>query len=184
MMSSNTTQNQSGLRADLSLIAFLIAIDVAARLMPHAPNFTPIAASALFAGTVLRNRSLAVAVPIAAMLLSDAVIGFDSKPLTLAVYACFALPALIAYLPQRTRRPGMFVPMMIGFSLLFFVVTNFATWLFSGMYPLTLAGLAACYVAALPFLQQTVVGDLFWAAVLFGGATLVQMVPTLARRLV
>lgn len=169
------------LRNDLLLVAILVALGVAARLLPHAPNFTPIAAGALFAGTVLRTRALAFAVPVAAMLVSDAIIGFDSSPMTFVIYAMFVLPAFIAFLPQRTRAPGMFVPAIIAYSLLFFVVTNAAVWAFSGMYPLTAAGLAACYAAALPFLPQTVIGDLFWAAVLFGGYALVQMAPRLAR---
>jgi hypothetical protein len=71
---------------------------------------------------------------------------------------------------------------MISCSLIFFVATNFAVWAFSGMYPLTWQGLVQCYTAALPFLDKTVLGDLFWTAVLFGGAWLVQRVPALSRR--
>jgi hypothetical protein len=54
-------------------------------------------------------------------------------------------------------------------SILFFAITNFGMWLFSGFYPRTLVGLEACYVAAIPFFQNTVAGDLFYAALLFGG---------------
>ena len=59
-------------------------------------------------------------------------------------------------------------------SVTFFALTNFGMWLFSGFYPLTPAGLAACYVAAIPFFQNTVVGDLFYAGVLFGGFALLE----------
>jgi hypothetical protein len=179
---TDRSYDKAALRNDLLLVAGLVALDVAARLLPHEPNFTPVAASALFAGTVLRIRGLAFVVPLAAMLLSDAVLGFDSSPLTLAIYALFTLPALVAYLPRRSRAPGMFAPMIIAYSLIFFVVTNAAVWAFSGIYPATLAGLATCYAAALPFLPQTVIGDLFWAAVLFGGAALVSMAPRLSGR--
>ena len=71
--------------------------------------------------------------------------------------------------------------MIIGYSLLFFAVSNFAVWAFGGMYPPTFAGLIACYVAALPFLPQTVAGDLVWTAILFGGAALVAMAPRALR---
>jgi hypothetical protein len=71
---------------------------------------------------------------------------------------------------------------MLPCSLLFFVLSNFAVWAFSGMYALDWQGLTACYVAALPFLQNTIAGDMFWTAVLFGGAWAVQSLPTLARR--
>jgi hypothetical protein len=56
----------------------------------------------------------------------------------------------------------------------FFLITNFGMWLFSGFYPLTSAGLAACYVAAIPFFQNTVAGDLVYAALLFGGFALAE----------
>jgi hypothetical protein len=59
-------------------------------------------------------------------------------------------------------------------SVLFFLVTNFGTWALSGMYPHTLAGLGACYVAAIPFFQNTLAGDLFYAALLFGGFALAE----------
>ena len=72
---------------------------------------------------------------------------------------------------------------MLSCSLIFFVTTNFAVWAFSGMYSLDMAGLTQCYVAALPFLKYTVAGDLFWAAVLFGGAWLVQRLTTRATAL-
>ena len=39
---------------------------------------------------------------------------------------------------------------------------------------MTLAGLDACYVAAIPFFQNTVAGDLFYAALLFGGFALAE----------
>ena len=63
-------------------------------------------------------------------------------------------------------------------SVLFFIVTNFGVWAIGTMYPMTLAGLAACYVAAIPFFQNTVAGDLFYATLLFGGfAVLERLLP-------
>jgi len=49
------------------------------------------------------------------------------------------------------------------------------------MYPKDLSGLAACYVAGIPFFQNTLFGDLFYSAVLFGTFELsVRKVPRLA----
>ena len=88
----------------------------------------------------------------------------------------------LGMLARRWRGALPVVAGTIANSLIFFALTNFAVWAFSGMYPMTLQGLAQCYVAALPFLDTTVFGDLFWAAVLFGGAWLVQHAPALMRR--
>ncbi len=53
-------------------------------------------------------------------------------------------------------------------SLQFFLITNAATWLMSGMYPLTAAGLATCYIVAIPFFGNTLASDLLYSGVLFG----------------
>lgn len=162
------------LAADLRVVALLIGLDVAARLLPHAPDFTPVAASALFAAIVLRFRALSVLVPLAGMMLADTVIGFYDFKIMMAVYATLALPAVAACLSNRLRLPWMIVPVLLSCSLTFFAVTNFAVWAFSPMYAANLGGLIKCYIAALPFLQNMAVGDLFWGVVLFGGHALLQ----------
>jgi Family of unknown function (DUF6580) len=158
----------------LALVACLAGLDVLARLLPHPPNFTPIAATALFAGAVLRIRTLALVVPIAAMLIGDAVLGFYDWRVSSIVYLAALLPAIAGWLSRRWRAPLVFVPAILSCSLLFFVATNFAVWVFSGMYAQTADGLIECYVAALPFLRNEVAGDLFWATLLFGGHYLLQ----------
>jgi len=151
---------------ELSLAMGLVGLDIVARLAPHAPNVTPIAASALFAGMVLRSRALALAVPLAAMLVSDLVVGaYDWRAMSV-VYAALALPALLG--TWGRARSAVLLPLVLSSSLFFFATTNFAVWASSGMYAHDLHGLIHCYVAALPFLQNTVIGDMFWATLLFG----------------
>ena len=90
------------------------------------------------------------------------------------VYLSLVLPAVVGIVSRRYRVSRMLVPAVLSCSLIFFVTTNFAVWVFSGIYATDMQGLVQCYVAALPFLQYTVAGDLVWAAILFGGAWLVQ----------
>ena len=163
----------STLWPDLALVVFLIGFDVAARLLLHTSNMSPVAASALFAAVVLRRRPLALVVPLAAMAIADGVTGFYDWRVMAVVYAAMATPALAGML-VRTRAIRVVAPTMLGCSLIFFLSTNLAVWAFSGMYSLDTAGLVQCYAAALPFLKYTVAGDLFWIAALFGGAFLVQ----------
>src|SRR6266478_4401435 len=170
---ANVRRALCALRMDLSPAEFwlamgLVGLDIVARLAPHAPNFTPVAASALFAGTVLRGRALALSVPLAAMLISDLVLGCPDWRITAVVYAALALPALLGRW-GRARGAIALAPLAVSSSLLFFATTNFAVWAFSGMYAPDLAGLIACYVAALPFLYNTFLGDMFWTMLLFGG---------------
>ena len=178
-MQPNTARDR---RLDLALIAFLIALDVVARLLPHAWGFLPVAASGLFAARMLRQPVLALVVPVTAMALTGPLLGADDWRVSLIVYAAIALPALLGIASRRWSGALPIVATMLTGSLLFFVLSNFAVWAFSGMYPLTLAGLSQCYVAALPFLDKIVVGDLIWTGVLFGGAWLVQHGGVLVRR--
>jgi len=86
---------------DLLLVAFLIGFDVAARLLPHAPGVWPFAASALFAGRVLRIPALAVVVPLTAILLSNVVLAGDDWRMTAVVCAATVLPAFAGMLTRR-----------------------------------------------------------------------------------
>ena len=151
------------------ILALLTAIVAAAvlRLVPHPPNFTPIGAMALFSGAYLGRRAIAFVAPLAAMLLSDAVLGFYSGVwVTYLAVAAVVLIGSLALARRSVLRIGLAA---LASSIMFFLISNFGTWALSGMYPHTFAGLAACYVAAVPFFQNTVAGDLFYVMLLFGG---------------
>jgi uncharacterized membrane protein YqaE (UPF0057 family) len=89
------------------------------------------------------------------------------------VHVSIALPALAALLPRGVRSPTI-VAIVLSSALTFFATTNFAVWAFSGIYTPDVGGLIKCYIAALPFLRNTIAGDAFWATALFGGYRLVQ----------
>ena len=162
----------------LTLLTAILAA-AALRLVPHPPNFTPIGAMALFSGAYLGRRgAVALVAPLGALFLSDLVLGFYRGMPT--VYFSVALIVIIGWMALRRVSPVRVGGAAIASSVLFFVLTNFGMWLSSGFYPRTLAGLEACYIAAIPFFQNTVAGDLFYAAVLFGGfALLERTVPAL-----
>lgn len=142
------------------------------RLLPHPPNFTPIGAMALFAGAAFADRRAAFLAPLAAMAISDLFLGFT--PVTPVIYACIALGTLIGLWVRQHRSAGRILAGALASSVIFFVVTNFAVWAVYDMYPKTAAGLAACYIAAIPFFQNTLAGDLFFSAALFGGLWLAE----------
>jgi hypothetical protein len=157
------------------LVALLSAILVAAalRLVPHPPNFTPIGAIALFSGAYLGRRGLAFAAPIGALLLSDAILGFYSG--MAFQYLSVALIVLLGWLALSRVTVLRLGIAAVASSVLFFAISNFGVWLVSGMYPRDVNGLAACYVAAIPFFQNTVAGDPFYVTLLFGGFKLAEV---------
>jgi hypothetical protein len=173
-MAPMTMSNRS-LAMDVLLTACLVGLVIAARLVPHAPNFSPVVAAGLFAGMVFRSRALALAVPVAGMLLSDLILGSEDLRMRLVIYAALALPVVLGIWGQRFRIVVALLPLTLSSSLVFFAVSNLAVWAFSGMYTLDLSGLARCYVLALPFLQNTVIGDIAWIAALFGSWRLVHL---------
>ncbi len=151
----------------LTLVAGIILAATAARFIPHPPNFSPIAAIALFAGAQFSSRGKAFIIPLAAMFLSDLILGLHS--LIPFVYGSFALTVCLGIgLRQNRTIVRTLVSVLLG-SVLFFVITNFAVWAVLDAYPKNGAGLAACYIAAIPYFQNTLLGDLFYSAVLFGG---------------
>ena len=162
------------LRTDLLLALFLIGLCVAARQLPHVSNFSPVAAAALFAGAMLGRCSLALLVPVAALLIGDLTFGFYDWRVMAVVYAALALPALIGMVARSRRIWFTAIGGAVAASLIFFTTTNLAVWAFSGLYNHNGAGLIQCYIAALPFLKTTVAGDLFWSVALFGGASLLR----------
>ena len=80
------------------------------------------------------------------------------------VYAGFFVQAGLGR-ALRSRRGGSIAAAVLG-ALAFFGISNFGVWLGSDLYPRTGAGLAACCVAALPFLQPTLLGDVLWTVAL------------------
>lgn len=154
----------------LVTIVAMIAAAVASRLLPHPWNLTSMAATALFAGAYLEDRRLAVLVPLSALFISDLALGFYRG--MAVVYLSFALiVGLGAWLRTRRRLLPIAGATVAG-SLLFFALSNLGVWAFGGLYPHTAGGLAACFIAALPFLGGTLEGDALYSLVLFGGFAL------------
>jgi len=157
------------MKARLLLATALVVLGTVMRIVPHPWNLTPIGAVALFSGACFDRKRWAFAIPLLAMFLSDAVIGFHS--LIPVVYATFAATVIIGML-IRGRTPAL-SPVRIGAgavasATLFYIVTNFAMWTISTIYPRTFSGLVACYIAGIPFYGTMVLGDLLYAAILFG----------------
>lgn len=143
------------------------------RLIPHPWNVTPIGTMFLFSGATFRSRRYALLVPLAALLISDfAVVQFLYQgrfgwfsPVT---WGAFLLIGLIGWTLRQKATFARVAAASVASSVSFFLITNFGVWMAGQLYPRTLGGLATCYVAALPFFRNSVLGDLFYAAVMFG----------------
>lgn len=154
------------------LLLFMVVIGLGGRIFPHVANVTPLLAIALFAGKEF-SASLAMGVAIAIIMLSDIALGFVQGHSIWGGWTFFTYTGLMgvvclgrSLLPQVTM--SRLIPCTLGASVGFWVWTNFGTWILSGMYPHTFSGLLTCYELAIPFLRNSMLGDLIWVAVLFG----------------
>ena len=150
----------------------MILASVISRLLADPPNFAPITAIALFGGAYFYQKHFAFLIPLAALFLSDLFLGFHQ--LMFFTYGCFVIIICLGLWLQKRKTVSSVIVTALMSSILFFVVTNFGVWMLSGMYTYDQSGLLTCYIAALPFFQNTLAGDLVYTGILFGGFALAQ----------
>lgn len=167
----------------LVLGVVFIAVAAIARLLPHPSNFSPVGSMALFGGAVFAIKYLKYLIPIAALYLSDFVLNntlyrqwYPNHEGTVFftddmmwVYAAFLLAVVIGHFVIKKITVGNVILGAVLFTIGFFVISNFGSWMSGIMYPKTFSGLIACYTAGVPFIKFSLAGNLFYSAVLFGG---------------
>ncbi len=147
----------------------LIVVGILLRFVPHAPNFTPVAAIALFGGAYL-NKKQALIVPLALMIISDLFIGMHN--VVLFTWGGFLLTTVLGFWIKKHKNIFGIAVMSLASAVLFYLVSNFGVWAM-GWYARTPQGLLDCYIMGLPFLRNFTVATLIYAAVFFGAYELV-----------
>ena len=160
------------MRAKLITISGIIFALAIFRLLPHLPNVSPVAAMALFGGAYFADKRMAFIVPFAALFLSDLFLGLHNS--MIFVYAGFALTVSVGFLLKNRVTVTNTALALVVSSVLFFLLTNFGAWMTSGVYVKSAEGLMQAYVAGIPFFQNSLLGNLVFAAVIFGGYRLLQ----------
>lgn len=162
------------------VVAGFIFIAALSRILPHPPNFAPIVGMSLFGAAYLANKKWALIIPVAAMFLSDLIINNTIYAAYYDSFQIFSADLLWVYLPiilivafgfyflQKISTSRVFFGSIIA-SVIFFIISNLGVWASGTLYPLTMEGLIACFTAALPFFQNTVLGAVFYSALMFGG---------------
>ena len=161
-------------KTDLIIVVIFIIIGVLFRLIPHAPNFVPISALAIFAGAYLSKR-IALFVPFLMMIVSDFFLGFYNLKLMAVVYASFLICVVVGFWLKNNKKWYTILGSSFLTAFIFFFLTNLAVFVFSGWYPKTILGLADCFIMALPFFKNTLLGDIFYASVFFASFELLKI---------
>lgn len=152
-------------------ITAVIFVAALSRLFPHLPNFTPIAAIALFGAVYFENKFTAILIPLLIMFLSDAALelttGWGFHNTIAYVYAAFIVTSLIGLWVKKNTTVQTIAIGAISSSVLFFIITNFGVWAAGGFVG-GAAGLSATYTFGIPFFAPTLIGDIFYNTILFG----------------
>ena len=170
-MTEFPSESRNPLRALVILVILSISGIVARLAFQDLPNFSPVAAIALFAGYYSRDLRIALALPLIVMAISDLFIGSYDIVTMIIVYALLALPAVFGSQVAKSSKGVKATPWLLasslGGSVCFFLGTNLAVFVQSSMYENSMAGLLKCYTLALPFFKYTVSGDLIFGCVIF-----------------
>ncbi|TSC96742.1 MAG: hypothetical protein CEN88_284 [Candidatus Berkelbacteria bacterium Licking1014_2] len=153
------------------MVYFLLILALVTRFLPHPANFTAVGAVALFAGYYIKDKRLALILPLLAMALSDWLIGFYYWPIMGSVYLSFVATGALGIFSRRWRWWSSIFFAAVS-AVIFFLITNWAVWQFGNWYPHTTDGLWLCYLAGLPFFKPTLLGNLVYTAALFSLAEL------------
>ena len=146
-------------------IVSIILIGTFSRIIPHPPNFTAIGAISILGGLYFGKNYLAFLIPITAMLLSDFMLGYQ---MVISVYISFLIIIPMGIKIRQNLSNFSILETSIYASILFFLITNFTSWLGNPFYPQNLSGLLMSYTAGIPFLLNTLFGNLFFCFSLFG----------------
>lgn len=167
-------------------ITSAILLAALSRVFPHIPNFTPIAAMALFGGAYFSDKRLAFIIPLIAMIMSDVILevttGWGFHNTVVYVYVAFILTSAMGLYVRNHNNVQTILAASILSSVLFFVITNFGVWAASGGIG-GVTGLGTTYVLGIPFFAPTLLGDIFFNAILFGAFFLAQRrIPALIKK--
>jgi hypothetical protein len=173
------------------VLVTLILLAAISRMVPHMLNFSPVGAICLFGAAYFSKKWQAFLIPIAAIWLSDLfinnVIYAEYNPTFVWFYggfywqyATYLLITITGFFIFKKVTLPRIVAGALTSTTLFFLITNFACWPGNPLYTQNFSGLVSCYVAGIPFLRGTLLGNIFYSGVLFGVFALLQQnVPTL-----
>jgi hypothetical protein len=162
-----------------AFIVSVIAVAAFFRLIPHWPNFTPVAAIAILAGAYIGNRLLAFALPVLAMIVSDILtiqlINFQYITIpeyfnsagTLLIYFSVIVMTALGLMIANRRSFASVAGVSALSAIVFFIISNFGVWL-GNTLPKTAAGLMATYELGIPFFANNLAGNLFFGLLFFG----------------
>ena len=142
------------------------------RLIPHSWNFTPLLAACIFSGYKIKPIGLAMFLPLITIFLGDIFIGFYDGMVW--VYTAYIVTIAIAIFTSKSNSKQSKIGNIVFGSLSFFLISNLGVWMSGLIYPQNFEGLVACFVAAIPFYKNTIIGTVLYSGVFWGIADILE----------
>lgn len=175
------------LNLQTGVLSIIILLAAFTRIMPHPPNFSPMAAIGLFGAAHFAKKWQAFFIPLIGIWVSDLVINnyvYSSSSSNFVwfysgFYWQYISYILIIFAGLFIFNRGISLTKMFGGMIsssgIFFLVSNFGVWAGGTMYPKNFSGLITCYAAGVPFIHNTIISDVLFTTVLFGTYYLLQV---------
>jgi hypothetical protein len=143
----------------------VVAVAVLSRFIPHYPNMTAVGALAVYSGFAGRPRWMGFGFVMTALLFTDWILGFHNT--MFYTYGAWILVSVVSSFGLRQFSWVKLMGMGLLSASVFFVISNFGFWMTGILYPKTAQGLLECYLAAVPFFENQLVGDIAFSLGLF-----------------
>tara|TARA_B100001778_G_scaffold60069_1_gene46719 strand:- start:224 stop:739 length:516 start_codon:yes stop_codon:yes gene_type:complete len=153
------------MKNDLMIPVIMMTLLVISRMISDIPNFTATIALIMFTSYLIRDKFLSVLVILVSQIISDLYIGIYSS--MFFVYGAYVFIALLSpIIMNKLSFKSVLISSLVT-PTIFYIVSNFGVWITGSTYPLSLDGLIMCYVAGIPFFDETLLSTVVFSVTIY-----------------
>ena len=163
------------MKNDLMIPVIMMTLLVISRMISDIPNFTATIALIMFTSYLIRDKFLSVLVILVSQIISDLYIGIYSS--MFFVYGAYVFIALLSpIIMNKLSFKSVLISSLVT-PTIFYIVSNFGVWITGSTYPLSLDGLIMCYVAGIPFFDETLLSTVVFSVTIYAMMKLIVKEP-------
>ena len=163
------------MKNDLMIPIIMMTLLVISRMISDIPNFTATIALIMFTSYIIRDKFLSVLVILVSQIISDLYIGIYSS--MFFVYGAYVFIALLSpIIMNKLSFKSVLISSLVT-PTIFYIVSNFGVWITGSTYPLSLDGLIMCYVAGIPFFDETLLSTVVFSVTIYAMMKLIVKEP-------
>jgi len=153
------------MKNDLIIPIIMMTLLIISRMISDIPNFTATIALIMFTSYLIRDKFLSVLVILVSQIISDLYIGIYSS--MFFVYGAYVFIALLSpIIMNKLSFKSVLISSLVT-PTIFYIVSNFGVWITGSTYPLSLDGLIMCYVAGIPFFDETLLSTVVFSVTIY-----------------